>query len=134
MSPPWELLSLFDVVSELESALSDEAVPVVSPSSPEPCELLLAELDALESPPEALELLLFVEFPLPDTLASLEPPFPPADDAFASPELPEVAVVSPPPPFPVYELFAVASPVLPDVELLVASPPFASWFWVMSPP
>jgi hypothetical protein len=125
MSPPSELLSLFDVVSELESALPDVAVPVVSPSSsPEPCELLLASLDALESPPVALELLSFVEFPLPLTFASLEPPFPPVEDALASPELPEVAVASPASLLP--ELFAVASPVLPEEEVLVASPPFAS--------
>ncbi len=57
--------------------------------------MLLASLDALESPPVALELLLLSEFPLPETLAVFEPPLPPVELALASPELPEVAVVSP---------------------------------------
>jgi len=96
MSPPSELLLLVDLASELEVAVPDLAVPVVSPSSsPDPFDSLLAVLLASASPPLASALLLLLALPLPDTLASFVPPLPPVELAFASPELPEVAEVSP---------------------------------------
>jgi hypothetical protein len=61
-----------------------------------------------------------------------EPPLPPVDLALASPESPDVAVVSPS--SPQFEFSAHAVPVLPDRAVLVALPPFASWCWVTSPP
>lgn len=130
MSPPSELLSLFEVVFELDFADPDEAVPDVffPPSSPV-CVSLLASLSAFAPPPRAVELLLFVELPLPSTAALFDPPLPPVAFAFASPESPDCAFASPLP-----ELFADALPVLPDPAVLVASPPLASWFWVTSPP
>jgi hypothetical protein len=133
-SPPCALESFVAVEEEEAVELPECAVPEVSPesSSPEPFEVFFAELSPDAEPPEAVELLLFVALPLPETLALFEPPFPPFAELCALPELPEVAEVSPLPPEPAD--VAVAPPVEPEVALLVALPPFASWFWVTSPP
>jgi hypothetical protein len=130
MSPPWELESLFDVVSEEAVDEPDVALPEVFPESspPEPLDVFDAELLPCAEPPEAFELLLFVALPLPETFALFEPPLPPCEEASALPELPEVADESPP------ELVEEALPVVPEVAWLVASPPFADWVCVTSPP
>jgi len=132
-SPPCALELFVAVALELAVELPERAVPEVSPesSSPEPFEVFLADVSPDAEPLEAVELLLFVALPLPDTLAVFEPPLPPFAELVALPELPEVAEVSPPPePVDV----AVAEPVLPEVALLVALPPFADWSWFTSPP
>jgi len=49
------------------------------------------------SPALASLLLLFDALPLPSMLALLVPPLPPFEEALASPELPDRAVVSPSP-------------------------------------
>jgi len=132
-SPPSALELFVARASEEAVELPERAEPEVSPesSSPEPFEVFFADVLPDESPPEAVELLLFVALPLPETLAVFEPPFPPRAELDVLPELPEVAEVSPPPePADV----AVAPPVEPEVALLVALPPFADWFWLVSPP
>jgi len=128
MSPPSDELLLVAVAFEVESAVPDVAEPFESPSSPPPVVLLSAELLLPASPDVAFELLLFEALPLSEILAALWPPLPPVAEAVASPEFPDLAVVSPsfsslPPPLE----DAVALPVGPEVALLVASPPLASW-------
>jgi hypothetical protein len=143
MSPPSDVLSLFDVTSFVDVELPEVALPEVSPSSSPPPELLLvASLPLFESPPVASELLLLDALPLPDTLASLVPPLPPCADDSASPDLPDFAVTPESSPLleplldapltclqslPAAELEdASAHPVVPDVAWLEASPPLAS--------
>jgi len=94
---------------------------------------LLAVLLASAPPPWALALLLLLALPLSLASASFVPPLPPVELALASPELPEVAVVSPPTP-PPPESVAVAAPVLPVPAVLLALPPLASWSCDTSPP
>jgi hypothetical protein len=121
---------LFAVVVEEALDSPEVAWPEVSPElSPlEPLDVFFAELLPCAEPPEAFELLLFVALPLFETLALFEPPLPPCEEAWALPELPEVADESPP------ELVELALPVLPEVAVLVASPPFALWVCLTSPP
>lgn len=127
MSPPSAELLLFDSDVDVAFEFPDVALPDVSLSSSPPELLLAALLAASALPEEAFELLLFEALPLLDTLALLCPPLPPHADAEASPEFPDLAVVSPSL-LPLPLELAVALPVGPEVAELVASPPLASWF------
>jgi len=94
MSPPSDELLFVARASAEEFAPPDVAFPEVSSSLSSP-EVVLEACDPLfASPARALALELLEALPLPFTLASLEPPLPPVEEASASPELPERAVVS----------------------------------------